>query len=114
LPVDVRGNCQYYVNLHPKGYVVVLSNNEGIVKLSHSAAKLDSAQVSEVTLRMRQQPLNTQEWLGEEPRDWAFPDEWLREYTQPINVEWAKDGNDYVSQVKLRAGEMRVVFVQTK
>ena len=114
LPVEVTGNCQHFVNLHPKGYVVVLSNNEGIAKLSHSAAVMDAGKASTVTLRLREKPLATQDWLGEEPQTWSYPNEWLPQYTQPIKVEWKQDGETYTSTVKLAPGEIRVLMIQTK
>src|SRR6185369_4279239 len=68
LPVEISGNCQHYVNLHPKGYVVVLSNNEGITKLSHSPAAMNRSQTSVVKLHLKDKPLKTEDWLGEEPQ----------------------------------------------
>ncbi|MBI2193174.1 MAG: hypothetical protein HYU36_14435 [Planctomycetes bacterium] len=114
LPVQVTGNCQYYVNLHPKGYVVVVSNNEGIAKLSHSAAVMDAGKASTVTLRLREKPLTTQDWLGEQPQAWSYPNEWLPQYTQPIQVEWKQDGGATISTVTLTPGEIRVLFIQTR
>jgi len=114
LPVRVRGNCEHYVNLHPKGYVVVLSNNEGITKLSHSAATMDASKVSDVELSMKAEPRATEDWLGEEPQTWSFPNEWLPEYTQPIKVNWTKNDDRYTATVKLRPGEIRAFLIHTK
>jgi len=114
LPVEVRGNVEYAVNLHPKGYVVMLSNNEGIAKMSHSPAKMDRKKTSEVVLRLREKPVKTEDWLGEEPQSWSFPEEWLPEYTQPMKVEWKSDGDQFVASITLRAGEMRIFYVETR
>jgi len=115
LPVDVSGNCEHYVNLHPEGYVVVVSNNEGITKLSHSAAKMETSAQSQVRLRMKEKPVKTEDWLGEEPRPaWSFPNEWMPEYTQPIQVNWTQVGDRYEANLTLRPGEIRVLLVRTK
>jgi hypothetical protein len=117
-PVDVRGNCQHYVNARPDGYVVVLSHNEGIRKLSHSPATMDASRTSNVTLRIKEKPLATEDWLGEEPRPaWTLANEWLAEYTQPVKLEWKAEGPEgggHSTTVKLRPGEMRVFFVKTR
>ena len=114
LPVQVRGNCQYYVNLHPKGYVVVLSHNEGIRKSTHSPAKLDPAHTATVNLTMSRQPVATEDWLGEQPQSWAFPNEWLPEYTQPVSLSWRREGEAYQASLTLRPGEIRVFHIRTK
>src|SRR5262249_40669288 len=106
LPVRVSGNCQHYVNLHPKGYVVVLSNNEGIVKPSHSAATLNRSATSAVKLHVKNQPTKTEDWLGDEPQSWSFPNEWLAEYTKPMSVTWQKDADGYAATVTLQPGEI--------
>ena len=113
LPVQVRGNVEYSVNLHPRGYVITLSNNEGIVKSSHAAAKMDPKRTSHVVLSLGEKPLKTEDWLGD-PRDWSYPDEWLKEYTQPVSLQWKQQGEAYLANVTLRAGEMRVFLVQTR
>jgi hypothetical protein len=114
LPVQIQGNCQHSVNLHPGGYVVVLSHNEGLVKSSHGPAKINPKQTTEITLRMKETPLKTQDWLGEEPRDWSYPNEWLPEYTRPMKIHWEKKGDSYTATVRLLPGEIRVFFVQTR
>lgn len=113
-PVEVRGNCQHYVNIRPDGYVVTVSNNEGLNKMSHSPATLDMSKTAEVTLRMQEKPLATEDWLGEEPRPWNFPNEWLPDYTQPKKLTWQQEGNIHRATVKLLPGEIRVYFVRTK
>jgi hypothetical protein len=114
-PVDIRGNCEHYVNLRPDGYVVMVSNNEGIRKLSHSAAVMDPNHTADVTLRIKEKPLATEDWIGEDPRPtWVLPNEWLAEYTQPMKLEWKAEGGENVATVKLRPGEMRVFFIKTK
>jgi hypothetical protein len=114
-PVEVRGNCEHYVNLRPDGYVVTLSNNEGIHKLSHSAATMDASKTFDVTLHVKAKPVATEDWIGEDPRPaWSLANEWLPEYTAPVKLDWqAKDGG-FTSTVKLRPGEMRVFFIKTK
>jgi hypothetical protein len=114
-PVEVRGNCEHYVNVRPDGYVIVLSHNEGIRKPSHSPATMDARHVADVTLRVKEKPLATEDWIGEDPRPtWAFPNEWLAEYTQPKPLQWAAKDGVNVATVKLQPGEMRVYFVKTK
>jgi hypothetical protein len=114
-PVEVRGNCEHYVNLRPDGYVVMLSNNEGIKKMSHSAATMDASKTYEVTLRMKEKPLATEDWIGEDPRPaWSLANEWLPEYTQPVKFEWKTQGDTNVATIKLRPGEMRIFYVKTK
>lgn len=114
LPVQVQGNCQYYVNIHPRGYVVVLSNNEGISKGSHAPARMDAGCAAKVHLSLAQKPLKTEDWLGEEPRSWSYPNEWLPEYTQPLTLVWKKEGDAFHAVVPLKPGEMRVLHIQTK
>jgi hypothetical protein len=112
-PVEVRGDCQYFENLRPDGYVITLSNNEGLVKLSNSTAKIDMSKTSEITLRIKDKPLITEDWIGEDPRPWNFPNEWLSEYTQPKQLSWKLDGNAYTTTLKLLPGEIRVYFIKT-
>jgi len=113
-PVEVRGNCQHFVNLRPDGYVVTLSNNEGIDKPSHSAATMDMGKTVDIDLRIKSKPLATEDWIGEDPRPWSFPNEWLPEYTQPRKLTWVPDGDGFKSTVRLLPGEIRVYFVKTK
>lgn len=112
-PIDVRGNCEYFINLRPDGYVLTLSNNEGLAKMSHSPAVMDMSKTAEITLRIKNKPLKTEDWLGEDPRPWNFPNEWLPEYTQPKTLSWQPDGNQYQATVKLLPGEIRVFFIKT-
>lgn len=114
MPVEIRGDVQHSVNLRDDGYVILLSNNAGITKLSHGPAVMDATQMRSATLRVREKPLATEEWLGEEPRDWAYPNEWLPEYTQPIEVTWRADGKSHVATLTLRPGEIRAVFVRVR
>jgi len=113
-PVEVRGNCQHSVNLRSDGYVVTVSNNEGLVKTSHAPATMDMNKTSQVTLRMQEKPLLTEDWIGEEPRPWSFPNEWLPEYTQPKKLNWQQEGAMHTATVKLLPGEIRVYFIKTK
>ena len=114
-PVEVRGNCQHYVNLRADGYVVVVSNNEGIVKPSHSPARpIDMTKTYEITLRMKEKPTATEDWIGEEPQTWSFPNEWLPEFTQPVKLDWKAEGDFNTATLKLRPGEFRAFFVKTK
>ena len=110
----VRGDCQHYVNVRPDGYVVVLSNNEGIIKPSHAPARMDQSQTSDVILSMKKTPLGTEDWIGEEPRPWKFPNEWLAEYTEPMKVTWEKEGDVHTAKLTLRPGEIRVFFIRTQ
>lgn len=112
-PVEVRGDCQYFENLRPDGYVITLSNNEGLVKLSDSPAEMDLSKSAEITLRIKDKPAAAEDWIGEDPRPWSFPDEWLPEYTQPKPLSWKQDGNSYKTTVKLLPGEIRVYFIKT-
>jgi hypothetical protein len=112
-PVEVRGNSQYFVNLRPDGYVVTFSNNEGLVKLSDSPAQLDMSRESEITLRIKEKPIVTEDWIGEDARPWSFSAEWLPEYTQPKKISWKQDGDSYKTTVKLLPGEIRVYFIKT-
>jgi hypothetical protein len=112
-PVEVRGDCQYFVNLRPDGYVITLSNNEGLVKLSYSPATIDTSKTAEITLRIKDKPVVTEDWIGEDGRPWSFPNEWLPEYTQPKQLSWQPDGNYYKTTVKLLPGEIRVYFIKT-
>jgi hypothetical protein len=114
MPVEVRGDVQHSINLRDDGYVILLSNNAGITKLSHSPAVMDASQTRAITLRVREKPLATEEWIGEEPRDWAYPNEWMREYTQPIEVTWKPHGDIYVAELTLQPGEIRAVFLRMR
>jgi len=109
----VRGDCQYFVNLRPDGYVITLSNNEGLVKLSYSPSAMDMSKTAEITLRIKDKPVVTEDWIGEGARPWSFPNEWLPEYTQPKQLSWQQDGNYYKTTVKLLPGEIRVYFIKT-
>jgi hypothetical protein len=113
-PVDVRGDCQYFINLRPDGYVITLSNNEGLVKLSDSPARMDMSKTSEITLRINEKPLLTEDWIGGDPRPWSFPNEWLPEYTKPKKPIWQKDKIVYKTTIKLLPGEIRTYFIKTK
>lgn len=113
-PVEVRGDCQYFVNLRADGYVVTLSNNEGLVKLSDSPAKMNMSKTVEVSLRIKDKPLTTEDWMGEDPQNWSFPGEWLPEYTQSKPLTWQPDGKSYKTSVKLLPGEIRAYFIKTK
>lgn len=112
-PVDVRGACQYFENLRPDGYVITLSNNEGLVKLSDSPAQIDMSKTAEISLRIKEKPFVTEDWIGEDPRPWSFPAEWLPEYTQPKKISWKQDGDSYKTTVNLLPGEIRVYFIKT-
>ena len=112
-PVEVRGNCQYFVNLRPDGYVITLSNNEGLVKLSDSPAEIDMNRMAEITLRIKDKPVLTEDWIGEDPRPWRYPNEWLPEYTRAKKLSWQQDGSSYKTTVKLLPGEIRVYFIKT-
>ncbi|MBI4582709.1 MAG: hypothetical protein HY717_01555 [Planctomycetes bacterium] len=114
LPIRIRGNCEYFINLHSKGYVVYLANNEGLEKFSHSPAKLDSKKTATVSLALEEVPLETGEWLGEEPRKWFLENEWLPEWTQPIKIRWSKEGKFHTARLTLRAAEIRVLFIRTR
>ncbi len=114
-PVEVRGNCQHFVNIRADGYIVVVSNNEGISKASHSPARpIDQSKSYEITLRTKEKPAATEDWIGEEPQSWAFANEWLPEYTQPVKLDWKQDGEMNTATLKLRPGEIRVFFLKTK
>ncbi len=112
-PVEVRGDCQYFVNLRPDGYVITLSNNEGLVKMSYSPAAMDMSKTAEITLRIKDKPVVTEDWIGEDARPWSFPNEWLPEYTQPKQLSWQQEGNYYKTTVKLLPGEIRAYFIKT-
>jgi hypothetical protein len=111
-PVEVLGNCQYFENLRPDGYVITLSKNEGLIKMSDSNAKMDMSKTAEITLRVKDKPVLTEDWIGEDARPWSFPNEWLPEYTQPKQLSWQQDGNYYKTTVKLLPGEIRVYFIK--
>jgi hypothetical protein len=113
-PLEIRGNAEYFVNLRPDGYVVTVSNNEGITKLSHSAAMMDKSKTAEISFTIKENPLATEDWLGEEPRPWNFPNEWLPEFTQPKPLEWKKTDELFQANLKLLPGEIRVYFIKTK
>ena len=113
-PVEVRGNCQYFINLRPDGYVVTVSNNEGLVKLSNSPAEMDRSKTAEITLRVKDKPLATEDWIGEDSRSWNLPNEWLPEFTAPKSLTWKLSGNSYQTSVKLLPGEIRVYFIRLK
>lgn len=114
-PVEVRGNCQHYVNLHPQGYLVVVSNNEGISKLSHSPANFDASKASDVQLIAKSRPAKTEDWIGEDPQNWSFPNEWLSEYTQPVTLDWKEEsGGRFTANVRLRPGEIRAFLIRTR
>jgi len=55
----------------------------------------------------------TEDWIGEDPRPWSFPNEWLPEYTQPRKIDWQPDGDGYKGTVKLLPGELRVYCIKT-
>ena len=76
---------------------------------------MDASRTADVTLRLKEKPLATEDWIGEDPRPaWTFPNEWLAEYTQPVKLDWKPEGDGHAATVKLRPGEMRVFFVKTK
>lgn len=111
--VEVRGNCQYFVNLRPDGYVLTLSNNEGLTKLSNSPAELDMSKTSDVILKTKEKPSKTEDWIGEENISRSFPNEWLPEYTKSKPLIWNQSGNFYKTNVKLLPGEIRVYFIKS-
>ena len=112
-PVEIRGNCQYFINLRPDGYVVTLSNNEGLEKLSDSPAKMNFDKTVEVSLRIKDKPIVTEDWLGDEKLSRNFPNEWLPEYTRSKLPTWKREDNFYKTNVKLLPGEIRVYFIKT-
>ncbi|MBN2371781.1 MAG: hypothetical protein JXO72_14970, partial [Vicinamibacteria bacterium] len=114
LPVEVRGDCHHSVNLREDGIVVMIENNNGIVKRSHQPAVMDESQASEVTLRLELEPMKTEEWLGEQPQSWEYPNEWLLDHTRPIRIGWRKTLAGYETTVKLGPGEIRIIFIRTK
>ncbi|MBI4603844.1 MAG: hypothetical protein HY721_17960 [Planctomycetes bacterium] len=114
LPVRVRGNCEYFVNRHPKGYVIYLSNNEGLDKLSHSPARLDARKSSRVRIDIEETPRETVEWLGEEPRRWSLENEWMPEWTRTLRIGWTKEGKHNWTELTLSAAEVRVIFIRTR
>ena len=82
--------------------------------MSHSPAEMEIDKSVEVALRMKEKPLATEDWIGEEPRSWSFPNEWLPEYTQPKKLDWKAEGNLHKATVKLLPGEIRVYFIKTR
>lgn len=114
LPIAVQGNCEHYVNLHPNGYLVVLSHNEGIAKPSHGRAVMYREKTSRVELRIKDKPHKTEDWLGEQPQTWLYPDEWLPEYTQPTQIHWQPSGDGYTAQITLQPGEIRAFLIRTR
>jgi len=114
LPVAIQGNCEHYVNLHPKGYLVVVSHNEGIAKPSHGRAVMNRENTSRIELRIKDRPLKTEDWLGEQPQTWSYPNEWLPEYTQPMQIHWQPSGDGYAAHVTLQPGEIRAFLIRTR
>ena len=114
LPVAIRGNCEHYVNLHPKGYLVVVSHNEGIAKPSHGRAVMNRENTSRIELRIKDRPRKTEDWLGEQQQTWSYPHEWLPEYTQPTQISWQPSGDGYTARVTLQPGEIRAFLIRTR
>jgi len=43
-----------------------------------------------------------------------LPNQWLREYTRPVKLEWKQADGSWRSEITLRPGETRVFLVRAK
>jgi hypothetical protein len=104
LPIEVRlakgerpaGEIMYQLNKTKDGFLVMLMNNRGVDKTQSGVARVDRRAFVDVELRA------------------TVPVKSAREYTQPRDLEIAKDKDAAVVKLRVHPGDVQVVHLTTR